>query len=87
MSNKYNKPTAKSMTRSQINWRALGVVILTVVTLLVVFPGTVNSGINWMNSKTNIGLPNLPTGGFNLGLDGGRNSTHRFITNLRYDWR
>lgn len=57
------------MTRSQINRRVLVVVILTVVTLLVVFPGTVNSGINWMNSKTNIGLPNLPTGGFNLGLD------------------
>lgn len=76
--NKYNKPSAKGLTRSQINWRAFGVVILTVVTLLVVLPGTLNNGINWVNGKTNIGLPQLPTSGFNLGLDlqGGAHLTY-----------
>ncbi len=69
MSNKYQKQTAKGLTRSQINWRVIGVVVLTVLTLMVVLPGKVNSGINWVNSKTNIGLPSLPANGFNLGLD------------------
>ena len=37
--------------------------------LLVVFPTYANRGIDWVNRKANLGLPNLPTSGFNLGLD------------------
>ena len=42
---------------------------LLLVCLVIVFPGYANAGINWVNGKTNIGLPNLPAAGFNLGLD------------------
>ncbi|OGH87643.1 MAG: hypothetical protein A3J93_03940 [Candidatus Magasanikbacteria bacterium RIFOXYC2_FULL_42_28] len=69
MANKYHQAVAKNLTRSTIRWRVAGVAILLVASLTVVLPNYANSGINWINSKTNIGLPQLPAGGFNLGLD------------------
>jgi len=78
MSNKYRKEASKSLTRSQIKWRTVGVLVLFLLTLLVVLPGTFNRGIDWVNGKTNIGLPKLPSSGFNLGLDlqGGAHLTY-----------
>ncbi len=67
--NKYAKPAAKGITRSQLRWRTLGVLFLLVVSLLVVMPTYANRGINWVNNKTNLGIPTLPDKGFNLGLD------------------
>lgn len=69
MANKYHQAVAKNLTRSTIRWRVAGVVALLAVCLLVVFPTYTNTGINWVNAKTNIGLPTLPAAGFNLGLD------------------
>lgn len=42
---------------------------MTIFCLLVVFPGYANGGIDWVNKKANIGIPRLPSKGFNLGLD------------------
>ncbi len=67
--NKYAKPAAKGITRTQLRWRTLGVFFLLVVSLLVVVPSYANRGINWVNNKTNLGVPTLPSKGFNLGLD------------------
>ena len=69
MSNKYNKPTTKQFTRSEIKWRVAGVVALFLICLLIVFPSYANRGIDWVNNKANLGLPTLPAAGFNLGLD------------------
>ena len=72
MANKYNKytqPASKNITRSQIRWRTIGAVALLMVCLVVVFPSYINSGINFVNNKANLGLPTLPSAGFNLGLD------------------
>lgn len=69
MSNKYRKDASKSLTRSQIKWRITGALVLFLFTLCIVFPNKINQGFNWVNSKTNIGLPNLPDAGFSLGLD------------------
>ena len=69
MANKYHQQATKKLTRATIRWRAAGVGALLLVCLVIVFPGYANAGINWVNGKTNIGLPNLPAAGFNLGLD------------------
>ncbi len=62
------KPTV-TLTRSQVKWRVGWIAILLVVCALVVAPSYANRGIDWMNSKANIGIPRLPDQGFNLGLD------------------
>lgn len=56
---------SRSSTRSKI----IGIVILTIFCFLVVLPSYANTGIDWVNSKANLGLPRLPDKGFNLGLD------------------
>lgn len=62
------KPTV-TLTRSQVKWRVGWIAILLVVCALIVAPSYANRGIDWMNSKANIGIPRLPDQGFNLGLD------------------
>lgn len=62
------KPTV-ILTRSQIKWRVVWIGILLVVCALVVSPTYANRGIDWVNNKTNFGVPRLPEKGFNLGLD------------------
>lgn len=62
------KPTV-TLTRSQIKWRVGWIAILLVVCALVVSPTYANRGIDWLNNKTNFGVPRLPESGFNLGLD------------------
>jgi len=62
------KPTV-TLTRSQIKWRVAWIGILLVVCALIVAPTYANYGIDWLNNKTNLGVPRLPDKGFNLGLD------------------
>ncbi len=59
----------KPISRENLKWRVVGIVVLAVFSLLVVFPSYGNKGIDWVNKKANLGLPNLPASGFNLGLD------------------
>lgn len=56
-------------SREKLKWRVFSIFILTVFCLLMVFPAYANKGINWANKKANLGLPNFPSSGFNLGLD------------------
>lgn len=78
--NKFQK--SASITRSEIRWKTVAVALLSVFCLLVIVPTTVNQGLNWINKKTNIGLPTLPEKGFNLGLDlqGGAHLIYRANT-------
>lgn len=68
MVNKF-KPVGKSMTKSQLRYAMGGIVVLFILCLVFVLPTYANKGINWMNRKTNLGVPNVPQSGFNLGLD------------------
>ncbi len=59
----------KAVSTESLKWRIFAIFVLTIFCLLVVFPTYANKGIDWANKKANIGLPNLPASGFNLGLD------------------
>ncbi|HSR89052.1 MAG TPA: protein translocase subunit SecD [Candidatus Udaeobacter sp.] len=59
----------KVLSREKLKWRVFSIFILTVFCLLIVFPVYANKGIDWVNKKANVGLPNFPASGFNLGLD------------------
>lgn len=59
----------KPISRENLKWRVFAIFVLTAVCLLIVFPVYANKGIDWVNKKANIGLPNFPSSGFNLGLD------------------
>ena len=59
----------KSLSRENLKWRIFAIFALTAFCLLIVFPVYANKGIDWVNKKANVGLPNLPASGFNLGLD------------------
>lgn len=74
-----NTNVVKSVSRSQVKWRTLAISLLFVVSILIVVPNYVNNGINWVNNKTNLGIPKLPEKGFNLGLDlqGGAHLSYR----------
>jgi len=59
----------KPISKENLKWRIFATFVLAAVCLLVVFPDFTNKGIDWVNKKANIGLPNFPSAGFNLGLD------------------
>src|SRR3989344_9436855 len=59
----------KPISRETLRWRIFIIFALTVFCLLLVFPVYANRGIDWVNKKANLGLPNFPASGFNLGLD------------------
>lgn len=63
------KQKQRTFTRSQIKWRIFGIVILVIICAVIAVPATANRGINWLNKKSNIGIPRFPERGFNLGLD------------------
>ncbi len=63
------KKKIKIYSHSQVRWRAAGCVALLAVSLVVAMPAWANRGINWLNIKTNLGVPKFPEHGFNLGLD------------------
>ena len=62
-----NQP--KPLSREKLKWRVFTIFILAIFCLLIVFPVYANKGIDWVNKKANLGLPNFPSSGFNLGLD------------------
>ncbi len=59
----------KPLSRENLKWRIFAIFVLTILCLLIVFPVYANKGIDWVNKKANLGLPNFPSAGFNLGLD------------------
>lgn len=59
----------KPLSRENLKWRVFAIFALTIFCLLMVFPVYANRGIDWVNKKANLGLPNFPAAGFNLGLD------------------
>ncbi len=69
MAQKQRTVSSKTPTRSQLRTRALVLGIFALLCLVVVVPAQTNRGINWINKKANIGIPTIPTKGFNLGLD------------------
>ncbi len=73
---------SKFITRSEIRWKTVAIIVLSIFCVLVIAPTTINRGINWLNKKTNIGFPALPQSGFNLGLDlqGGAHLIYRANT-------
>src|SRR3989338_6928235 len=68
MVNKF-KPVGKGMTKSQLRYAMGGIVALFILCSVYILPAYANKGINWVNNKTNLGLPTVPQSGFNLGLD------------------
>ncbi|MBU1612939.1 hypothetical protein KKC87_00700, partial [Patescibacteria group bacterium] len=82
MSKKYRTLSARGLSRKQVNWRVAGAVALSVLSLIVVAPTYANRGIDWVNNKANLGIPRLPSAGFNLGLDlqGGAHLVYRANT-------
>ncbi len=63
------KNQVKTISKDTLKSRVFLVFLLTVFCLLIVFPTYANKGIDWVNTKANIGIPNLPNKGFSLGLD------------------
>ncbi|TSC84945.1 MAG: hypothetical protein G01um101413_329 [Parcubacteria group bacterium Gr01-1014_13] len=59
----------KPLSREKLKWRVFSIFLLAAFCLLMVFPTYANKGIDWVNKKANLGLPNFPASGFNLGLD------------------
>ncbi len=76
------KNQAKPFTKENLKSRVFAICILTLFCLLMVFPVYANKGIDWVNKKANVGLPNFPAAGFNLGLDlqGGAHLVYQAIT-------
>ena len=63
-----NKKTV-NLSKSNLRYRVLGIVVLMLLSLGIIFPGHINKGIDWVNKTSNLGIPTLPASGFNLGLD------------------
>lgn len=59
----------KPLSKESLKWRVFSIFALAAFCLLMVFPVYANKGIDWVNKKANLGLPNFPASGFNLGLD------------------
>ncbi len=78
------KNKIKPVSKSTLKGRVFGIILLALLCLVVVFPSYANQGINWVNQKANIGIPNLPGKGFNLGLDlqGGAHLVYQANTDL-----
>ncbi len=69
MGKKFRPISKTTMSRTQIKWVVGGVVVLLALCLAYIFPAQLNKGLNWVNTKTNLGLPTMPEAGFQLGLD------------------
>ncbi len=86
--NKYKKvKVAKTLTRKNLRTHMISVLLLVIFCLAVVLPQGINQGVNWVNAKSNLGIPNLPEAGFNLGLDlqGGAHLIYQADTSLIED--
>lgn len=69
------KAIQRPPTPSEVRTKMIIIAVLAVFCVLAVWPGYVNRGIDWMNSKAHIGVPHIPNRPFSLGLDlqGGAN--------------
>ncbi|MFH1291877.1 MAG: protein translocase subunit SecD [bacterium] len=74
----------KKLTRKNLRSHMASVVILVAFCLIIVLPENINQGIDWINKQSNLGVPNLPQAGFNLGLDlqGGAHLVYQADTSL-----
>ncbi|MFA6426901.1 MAG: protein translocase subunit SecD [Candidatus Magasanikbacteria bacterium] len=61
--------TSKTSIRSKIRWGIAGIIALLIASAIFVSPQSFNNGMNWLNEKTNLGLPTVPVRDFRLGLD------------------
>ncbi len=70
MAGKQYQKAEKNLNSKQINKRLLMLFGLFLVCLIVIVPPTsINKVVDSINSKAHIGLPHLPSKGFNFGLD------------------
>lgn len=58
-----------SNTPSQVRNKFIALLVLSLLGVVIVAPGYVNTGIDRLNDKTKLGLPHVPNKKFNLGLD------------------
>ncbi|MFA5175301.1 MAG: protein translocase subunit SecD [Patescibacteria group bacterium] len=58
-----------SSTKSQNRWKLCVFLAVFILCVLAVAPAYANRGIDWVNTKMNLGFPKLPEKTFNLGLD------------------
>ncbi|OGH64900.1 MAG: protein-export membrane protein SecD [Candidatus Magasanikbacteria bacterium RIFCSPHIGHO2_01_FULL_41_23] len=56
-------------TRANLRWGIVGIFGLLLITVAIAAPQYANKGINFINDKVKIGLPNVPEKSFRLGLD------------------
>ena len=63
------KTNVKQNIRNKIRWGVVGIFALIVVAVSYDAPTFFNNKINWINSVTSIGIPNIPESSFALGLD------------------
>lgn len=68
MSKKF-RPTGGTVTKASVRSKFYGIIALAIFCFLVVMPTYANRGIDWVNTRANLGIPRLPDKGFNLGLD------------------
>ena len=61
--------TVSSNTPSQVRNKFIALLTLGIISVVIVVPGYVNTGIDRLNEKTKLGLPHVPDKNFNLGLD------------------
>ncbi len=59
----------KKNIRNKIRWGIVGVFALLLIAAFYDAPAFFNNKIDWVNSKTSIGLPHIPDSEFALGLD------------------
>ncbi len=55
--------------RSKVKWGIVGILALLLVAGIFVYPQPTNSIINWLNSSAKLGIPQIPSQPFKLGLD------------------
>lgn len=61
--------TVSSNTPSQVRNKFIALLALSIISVVIVAPGYVNTGIDRLNEKTKLGLPHVPDKNFNFGLD------------------
>lgn len=64
-----NKQPIAKVSTSQVGWGVVATLVLLVVSTTIAAPQYINRGIDWVNGKTNAGLPTAPVKNFRLGLD------------------
>ncbi|MFH1789476.1 MAG: protein translocase subunit SecD [bacterium] len=63
------KQITRPITRSRLRGHIVSIAIMVVFCIVMILPSNINKAISWTNSHYNLGIPNMPSAGFNLGLD------------------